>query len=42
MLFLIRYLKKKDLYITLLDKNREIKISPFTCTGGFIKEKNGL
>ena len=34
--------KKERLYITLLDKNKEIKISPFTYSGGFIKERNGL
>jgi hypothetical protein len=37
-----KILKKERLYITLSDKNREIKISPFTYTGGFIKERNGL
>lgn len=34
--------KKEKLYITLADKNREIKISPFTYTGVYIKEINGL
>ena len=37
-----RIFKKERLYITLSDKNREIKISPFTYTGGYIKERNGL
>ena len=34
--------RKEKYFLTLVDKNKEYRISPFTYTGGFIKEKNVL
>ena len=34
--------RKENYFLTLVDKNKKYLISPFTYTGGFIKEKNAL
>jgi hypothetical protein len=34
--------KKERYYLTLIEDNKQYKISPFTYTGGFIREKNAL
>ena len=34
--------RKERYFLTLVDINKEYRVSPFTYTGGFIKEKNAL
>ena len=34
--------RKEKYFLTTVDKRKEYKISPFTYTGGYIKEKNAL